>query len=60
MQAALGLAEQGLPPGGAVLLSPGAPSYGGFRDHVERAEVFAGAAGFDPASIGRLSGLGIG
>lgn len=59
MQTALKMAKQGLPPGGVVLLSPGAPSYGGFRDHVDRAEAFARAAGFDPAELGRLPGLGI-
>jgi UDP-N-acetylmuramoylalanine-D-glutamate ligase len=31
------------PPGGAVLLSPAAPSYGRFRNFEHRSEVFAGA-----------------
>ena len=34
------------PPGGVVLLSPAAPSYGHFRDFEERGEAFRAFAGF--------------
>jgi UDP-N-acetylmuramoyl-L-alanine---L-glutamate ligase len=33
------------PPGGVVLLSPAAPSYGQYRDYIERARDFAAKAG---------------
>ena len=47
------------PPGGVVLLSPGAPSFGEFRDYVERGRRFAALAGFDPETISSIEGLGI-
>jgi UDP-N-acetylmuramoylalanine--D-glutamate ligase len=43
---AVQMARKLTPPGGIVLLSPGAPSFPQFRDYRERAEVFANAAGF--------------
>jgi len=43
---AVELARQVTPAGGVVVLSPAAPSYGGFRDYRERGEAFARAAGF--------------
>ncbi|TBR12459.1 MAG: UDP-N-acetylmuramoyl-L-alanine--D-glutamate ligase [Lysobacter sp.] len=42
-----------------VLLSPGAPSFGAYRDYVERGRDFARRAGFDPAMISSIPGLGI-
>jgi len=45
--------------GGVVLLSPGAPSYGPYRDYVARGRHFAELAGFDPDSISSIAGLGI-
>ncbi len=45
--------------GGVVLLSPGAPSFGAYRDYVARGRHFAELAGFDPDSISAIPGLGI-
>ena len=45
--------------GGVVLLSPGAPSFGAYRDYVARGRHFAALAGFDPDSISAIPGLGI-
>jgi UDP-N-acetylmuramoylalanine--D-glutamate ligase len=44
---------------GVVLLSPGAPSFGTYRDYTERGRHFAALAGFDPESIAAIGGLGI-
>ncbi|MEL1263711.1 UDP-N-acetylmuramoyl-L-alanine--D-glutamate ligase [Pseudoxanthomonas putridarboris] len=44
---------------GVVLLSPGAPSFGQYRDYVARGRHFAELAGFDPDSISAIAGLGI-
>jgi UDP-N-acetylmuramoyl-L-alanine---L-glutamate ligase len=44
---------------GLVLLSPGAPSFGMYRDYVERGRHFAQLAGFDPDMISAIPGLGI-
>ena len=45
--------------GGVVLLSPGAPSFGAYRDYTERGRHFAALAGFDPEAISTIPGLGI-
>lgn len=45
--------------GGVMLLSPGAPSYGAYRDFVERGRDFARLGGFDPDTITAIPGLGI-
>jgi UDP-N-acetylmuramoylalanine--D-glutamate ligase len=47
------------PAGGVVLLSPGAPSFDQFKDYAARGNAFAQWAGFDPAAIGTIQGLGI-
>ena len=44
---------------GVVLLSPGAPSFGAYRDYTERGRHFAALAGFDPDAITSIAGLGI-
>jgi UDP-N-acetylmuramoylalanine--D-glutamate ligase len=46
--------------GGVVLLSPGAPSFGAYRDYVARGRHFAELAGFDPDLISAIPGLGVG
>jgi len=45
--------------GGVVLLSPGAPSFGAYRDYVARGRHFAALAGFDPDAISAIPGLGV-
>ena len=56
MEDAVSFARQVTPPGGVVLLSPAAPSYGHYRDYVERGHDFAAKAGLRrPAESGRHS-----
>ena len=45
---------------GVLLLSPGAPSFGAYRDYTERGRHFAALARFDPEAIAAIPGLGIG
>ena len=56
---ALSLARAALPSGGVVLLSPGAPSFGLYRDYVARGRRFAELAGFDPDATAGIAGMGI-
>ncbi len=44
---------------GVVLLSPGAPSFGAYRDYAERGRHFAALAGFDPDAISGIPGIGV-
>lgn len=46
MQEAVNLALTHTPQGGVLLLSPAAPSFGLFKDYIERGQKFAEAAGF--------------
>ncbi|HTL14426.1 MAG TPA: UDP-N-acetylmuramoyl-L-alanine--D-glutamate ligase [Thermomonas sp.] len=56
---ALQRARAALPAGGVVLLSPGAPSFGAYKDYVARGRHFAELAGFDPEAIAGIAGMGI-
>lgn len=56
---AIGQAREALAGEGVVLLSPGAPSFGMYRDYVARGRDFAQLAGFDPDTISAIPGLGI-
>jgi len=57
---AVAQAESALAGEGVVLLSPGAPSFGAYRDYAERGRHFAALAGFDPEAITAIPGIGIG
>jgi len=56
---AMAQAREALGGEGVVLLSPGAPSFGAYRDYVARGRHFAELAGFDPDTISTIPGLGI-
>lgn len=59
LAAAAAEAKKRTPPGGNILLSPGAPSFDQFRDYAERGRCFSELAGFDDAGIAGIDGLGI-
>jgi UDP-N-acetylmuramoylalanine--D-glutamate ligase len=56
---AVAAARAALDGDGVVLLSPGAPSFGQYRDYVARGRHFAELAGFDPDGVTAIPGLGI-
>ena len=45
MEDAVSFARRVTPPGGVIMLSPAAPSYGQYRDYIERGRDFASKAG---------------
>lgn len=59
LAAAVARARAATPPGGVVLLSPGAPSFDQFRDYAQRGRAFARLAGFDARVNDAIAGLGI-
>lgn len=59
LASAMQIAREMLGGQGVVLLSPGAPSFGMYRDYVERGKEFARIAGFDPEAIVAIPGLGV-
>jgi len=50
MADAVAFAQGVIPPGGVILLSPAAPSYGQYRNYIERGRDFAIKAGFPRSS----------
>jgi UDP-N-acetylmuramoyl-L-alanine---L-glutamate ligase len=59
LESAIGQARRSLEDEGVVLLSPGAPSFGVYKDYVARGRHFAALAGFDPDTISAIPGIGI-
>ena len=56
---AVAQARDALAGDGVLLLSPGAPSFGAYRDYAERGRHFAALGGFDPDVITAIPGIGI-
>jgi UDP-N-acetylmuramoylalanine--D-glutamate ligase len=59
LESAMSRARRLLGGTGVVLLSPGAPSFGVYKDYVARGRHFAAIAGFDPDKISAIPGIGI-
>ena len=59
LESAVNRAHELLGNTGVILLSPGAPSFGAYRDYVARGRHFAELAGFDPDAISAIPGMGI-
>lgn len=59
LRSAVALSQDALHGNGVILLSPGAPSFGAYRDYTERGRHFAQLAGFDADVIASIQGLGI-
>nr|WP_283254772.1 UDP-N-acetylmuramoyl-L-alanine--D-glutamate ligase [Luteimonas galliterrae] len=59
LEQAVAQARAALAGEGVILLSPGAPSFGPYRDYTHRGRHFARLAGFDPDIIASIPGLGI-
>lgn len=59
LESAMSQARRLLGGTGVVLLSPGAPSFGAYKDYVARGRHFAAIAGFDPDTISAIPGIGI-
>ena len=59
LERAVARARDALAGQGVILLSPGAPSYGAYKDFTQRGRHFAQLAGFDPDIIASIPGLGI-
>ncbi len=56
---AIGQSRKLLAGEGVILLSPGAPSFGAYRDYTERGRHFTTLAGFDGDAISAIPGPGI-
>lgn len=59
LEQAVARARDALMGEGVILLSPGAPSYGVYKDFTQRGRHFAQLGGFDPDIIASIPGLGI-